>query len=148
MIANNQEQVLTFYRANFDHIKDKYDPVPTDLNELNAEDRAFVCYPYTADSFSALQTLLLNLMKSQLEGTSAVKSTTISAAYDPSKPYIPRSMRPEWIPVGLMGKIYVRDDGTCIPGQKCSCYNGIATLGSSWFVLERISSNVVRILYK
>lgn len=47
-----------------------------------------------------------------------------------------------------MGKIYVRDDGTCIVGQKCSCNNGIATAGSSWFVLQRVSANVVRILYK
>lgn len=47
-----------------------------------------------------------------------------------------------------MGQIYVRDNGLCIPGSKCSCENGIAVPGNSWRVLSRKSSNVIKILYK
>lgn len=72
----------------------------------------------------------------------------LSKNYDPSKPYIPRSQRKEWIKVGLMGKIPVYDDGSCIPGRKCDCVNGIATLGNRWHVMRRISENTVLVLFK
>jgi hypothetical protein len=69
--------------------------------------------------------------------------------YDPSLKYTPRSLRNEWTPVTLMGKIYVRDDGTCVVGQKCSCGSGgIAVPGTGWRVMSRKSANVIRILYK
>jgi hypothetical protein len=68
--------------------------------------------------------------------------------YDSTKPYIPRSSRVEWDPIGLMGKVYVRDNGKCKPGEKCDCKNGIAVPGSKWSVLSRSDKNVIRILYK
>jgi hypothetical protein len=67
--------------------------------------------------------------------------------YDPYIAYIPRSARKEWIPVALMGKVFVRDNGQCIPGQKCDCQDGIAVPGSTWRVLSRSSPNVVKVLY-
>ncbi|MBJ8032150.1 peptidase G2 autoproteolytic cleavage domain-containing protein, partial [Bacillus cereus group sp. N21] len=36
----------------------------------------------------------------------------INPEWDPKREYIPRKKRPEWVPVGLIGKILVRDDGT------------------------------------
>jgi hypothetical protein len=54
--------------------------------------------------------------------------------------YIPRSKRPEWIPIGLIGKMYVRGNGKCKPGKKCDCEN--------WIVLKRINNNVIQILMK
>ena len=68
--------------------------------------------------------------------------------YNPSQKYLPRTLRPEWSPIALMGKVKVYDDGTCVPGQKCDCNsNGIATLGSKWIVMSRVSPNIVRILF-
>ena len=83
-------------------------------------------------------------------------SPMLSEEYDDSKAdsYISRSERPEWSAVGLMGQIYVRDDGTCIPGQWCKCADGgIATYAdkqdlNTWIVLERVSDNTVKILFK
>jgi len=55
--------------------------------------------------------------------------------------------RKEWVPVGLMGKVYVRDNGNCVVGQRCDCSDGIAIPGSSWHVLSRSDTDVVRILF-
>ena len=50
--------------------------------------------------------------------------------------------------VGLCGIIKVRDNGACSPGKKCDVANGLAVPGTKWFVIERTSANVVKILYK
>ena len=71
-----------------------------------------------------------------------------SLLYDPKRPYVPRAARPEWSVVGLLGKIYVRDNGACVVGQRCDCRNGIAVPGSRFFVLARSSPDVVRVLFK
>lgn len=80
---------------------------------------------------------------------------TISEQYDESLEYKERSNRPEWSPVGLMGQLHVYDDGTCQAGQYCKCgEKGIATLSAEedtcqrWFVLERVSDNTIKILFK
>lgn len=70
-----------------------------------------------------------------------------SADYDSSRPYIPRSRRKEWIKVGLVGKIPVRDDGSCIVGQRCDCLNGIATKGTKWHVMKRLSEDTILVLF-
>lgn len=68
--------------------------------------------------------------------------------YDSEKKYIPRLQRREWDPIGLLGKLYVRDNGQCIPGHKCDCKDGIAIPGHKWKVLSRVDNSVIRILYK
>lgn len=74
--------------------------------------------------------------------------------YDSSQQYILREYRKEWSAIGLLGQIYVRDDGTCKVGEYCKCANGgIATLAekqnfNTWLVLERISDNTIKILFK
>jgi trimeric autotransporter adhesin len=37
----------------------------------------------------------------------------LNPEFDPEREYVPRVVRPEWVPVALMGKVLVRDDGTC-----------------------------------
>ena len=64
------------------------------------------------------------------------------------KEYIPRRFRKEWSPVGLMGKIYVRDNGKCLAGEKCGCQAGIAVPGNHWRVLKRVNENVIQVLFK
>lgn len=79
----------------------------------------------------------------------------ISEQYDESLEYEERGNRPEWSPVGLMGQLHVYDDGTCQAGQYCKCgEKGTATLSAEedtcqrWFVLERVSDNTIKILFK
>jgi len=91
---------------------------------------------------------LYNQIKSDLNNLTPIKIAKKNPNFDPDVEYVPRSARKEWSPVGLMGKLYVRDDGTCIEGQKCDCINGVATAGSKWFVMKRTSPNVVQILLK
>lgn len=75
--------------------------------------------------------------------------TITSGLYDPEQTYIPRSKRPEWQVVGILGKIYVYDDGSCIVGDKCTVNSdGVATAGTKWYVMERIDTNIIRILFK
>lgn len=70
--------------------------------------------------------------------------------YDPTQTYIPRSERPEWAPVGLLGKLVVIDDGSCVPGGKCSCgINGTATASATGYhVLKRLDDTHIQILLK
>ena len=70
--------------------------------------------------------------------------------YDPTKEYIPREYRKEWSPVGLVGKVLVRQDGTLKPNGFVGCVNGIATDvdKSSWRVLKVIDEEAALILIK
>lgn len=52
----------------------------------------------------------------------------LSPDYDPAQTYIPRTERPEWAAVGLLGKLVALDDGTCHPnGWAAVGEGGIAT---------------------
>lgn len=71
--------------------------------------------------------------------------------YDSSKPYERRSDRPEWQIVGMMGKLYVRDNGTCEVNGYATVDNGIAiksTEKTNMRVMERVTENIVRVLLK
>lgn len=83
----------------------------------------------------------------ELSNLEPVETAIESDLYDPSIVYVPRKER-GWVEVGMLGKIYVRDNGLCIPGQKCSCLNGIAIPGNKWKILSRLSENIIRIIYK
>lgn len=75
----------------------------------------------------------------------------ISADYDPSKTYIPRSDRPEWAPVGLLGKVLVRQNGTLAVGDYVKAVNGIASKSdekTNVRVLEVISEKIIKVLIK
>lgn len=73
----------------------------------------------------------------------------LNPQWDNTRKYVPRLKRPEWVIVGLLGKLRVRDDGTCIPGEYCRpSDNGIASASESGYrVLERLSENQILILY-
>lgn len=71
--------------------------------------------------------------------------------YNASQPYAKRADRPEWQIVGMMGKIYVRDDGSCIVNGYADVKDGIATKANgktNMRVMDRVSDNIVRILMK
>lgn len=74
----------------------------------------------------------------------------LNPQWDSSRAYIPRQKRPEWVTVGLLGKIRVRDDGTCIPGGYCRpIAGGIASTSQTGYrVLERLGDNRILILFR
>ncbi|MBU5443308.1 hypothetical protein KQI79_14860 [Paenibacillus sp. MSJ-34] len=78
-----------------------------------------------------------------------VREAVVNPAFDPSREYIPRSQRPEWVAVGLLGKLLVRDDGTCPVNGYCRPNDqGIATNAVTGYrVLERTGPNQILVLY-
>lgn len=70
--------------------------------------------------------------------------------YDHTQEYLPRSQRPEWAAVGMMGKLTVDDDGTCEVGGWCTAgEDGIAVRSDTptrFRVMRRIDANHIRIL--
>jgi trimeric autotransporter adhesin len=72
----------------------------------------------------------------------------LNPEWDSSQEYISRLQRPEWVPVGLVGKLLVRDDGTCQPKGYCKPNNeGIATAaGHGYRVMKRTGPNQVLVL--
>lgn len=75
----------------------------------------------------------------------------ISPEFDPARKYIPRSQRREWAAVGLVGRLVIRDNGSCKPGDYVSARRGIgaASLHETRVrVLRRINSTHVAVLIR
>lgn len=74
----------------------------------------------------------------------------LNPAYDPSQPYVPRSERPEWDAVGMLGKLVAVDDGTCQENGWATVGEGGAATASEertrFRVMERLDESHVRIL--
>lgn len=82
--------------------------------------------------------------------TTKLGEPLLSPDYDPNKKYIPRSKRPEWAVVGILGKLIVRDNGECIPGDFCGAINGIAVPSKHTktrvLTLRRIDNNHIEVV--
>lgn len=80
------------------------------------------------------------------------KHPRINPDYDPEQTYVNRLDRPEWDTVGMLGKLYVRDDGTCQVNEYATVgENGIATASSEktdMRVLSRVNENIIKVLLK
>ena len=76
----------------------------------------------------------------------------INPDYDPEQEYINRRNRSEWAMVGMLGKLFVRDDGTAqINGYVSAGEGGIATASTektNMRVLSRVNDHVVKVLLK
>ena len=76
----------------------------------------------------------------------------INPDWDETATYIPRAKRKEWDAVGLLGKLYVRDDGTCEPNDYITVgSDGIATTSlrkTNMRVMSRKSENIIRVFVK
>lgn len=74
----------------------------------------------------------------------------INPDYDPDQKYTPRSDRPEWDTVGMMGKLVAIDDGSCQPNEWCTVgENGAATASkfqTHYRVMKRLDETHVLIL--
>ena len=74
----------------------------------------------------------------------------LNPAFDSSKTYESRLQRPEWVAIGLLGKVLARDDGTSRVGQFVkSNEEGIATHSSEGYrVIRRTGPNQILVLVK
>lgn len=74
----------------------------------------------------------------------------VNPLFNPKKEYVSRTERSEWCAVGMIGKLLVRQDGSCeIDGYCTSNNDGIATKSETGYrVLKVISDNQVLILFK
>jgi hypothetical protein len=73
----------------------------------------------------------------------------LNEKYNDSLEYIPREFRKEWSPVGLIGKILTRQDGTLSVGDLAGCKDGIATKSDVGYrVLKIVNENVALLLVK
>ena len=74
----------------------------------------------------------------------------INENYDNTQQYIPRSKRPEWSAVGLLGKLVVIDDGSCVINGYCKVgEGGIAVMSEQktrFRVMARLDDNHIKIL--
>lgn len=81
-----------------------------------------------------------------------VPQPRLNPAYDPEAIYIPREERKEWDQIGIMGKLYTRDDGTCAAGDYgCPGENGVLTKSetpTNIRVMKRTGDNIVLVLLK
>lgn len=70
--------------------------------------------------------------------------------WDNSEPYVPREKRKEWSPIGIIGKLLVRDDGSCKVNGYCKPNeDGIATISENGYrVMERINENIIKVFIK
>jgi len=75
-------------------------------------------------------------------------SPVLNPDYDPTRLYTPRNERKEWAAIGMMGKLIVRDDGTCKPNGFCTVATGgmATTSQAGYIVMERISESLIRIV--
>lgn len=74
----------------------------------------------------------------------------VNPNYDPMERYTPRIERSEWDYIGMMGKLFVRQDGTLTEGCFCKpSANGVATAAESgYYVMEIINKNQALILFR
>lgn len=79
-----------------------------------------------------------------------VRQRKVNPDYDPNTPYIPRTKRPEWNAVGMMGKLVMVDDGSCqVNGWAKASANGVAThsdIPTKYRIMARLDETHVKVL--
>lgn len=80
------------------------------------------------------------------------KQPILNPEYDPTREYISREYRPEWASVGLLGKLVLIDDGTCVPGGYCKpSHDGIGTYSeeeTNCYCMKRLDETHVKVMLK
>lgn len=79
-------------------------------------------------------------------------SPKINPNYNPDEEYISREDRNEWDTIGMLGKLHVRDDGSCVVnGYAKVSHMGIVTASddkTDMRVMKRITDNIILVLMK
>ena len=108
---------------------------------------------YLTDDFGRIQYHDVEIFDKKTGESLGIETQPIlNPDFDPAQEYTPRSQRPEWSAVGFMGKLYLRDDGSCIAGGYVKASDGgIATYTSEETnirVLKRIKDNLIYVFIK
>lgn len=107
---------------------------------------------YAVDNFGRV--IFDNVEKFDNEGNSLgfIPEPRLSPDFDENKEYVNRANRAEWDTVGMFGKLFVRDDGSCVAGAYATVgADGVATLATgktNMYIMERTNENIVRVLLK
>lgn len=76
----------------------------------------------------------------------------INPNYNKEQEYTSRAKRAEWDAIGMMGKLFLQDDGTCVVnGYAQAGTDGVATAATgktNMRVMERIDENIIRVCLK
>ena len=80
--------------------------------------------------------------------TVVVKEWVVNPEYNPDMEYVSRENRQEWDAVGMLGKLVVVDDGSCVVNGYCKVDNeGRATASDSGIrVLSRLDANHIKVM--
>ena len=107
---------------------------------------------YLRDEFGRVQTKIIQLYDDEDNPDGYATVPVVNPEYDEKQHYVPRSERAAWDVIGMMGKLYVRDDGSCVVGGYAAvAADGLASFSTgrtNMRVMERISDSVVRVLLK
>lgn len=116
---------------------------------------------YLKDSWGRIQFEWIDVKETQIEYTEDGNATEkivikkdyvpkLNPLYDINQKYISRDERKEWASVGVIGKLLVRDDGTCVVDGYCMPNNhGIATASETGYrVLKRTGENQILVFFK
>lgn len=129
------------------------------------------CGKYLTDIYGAVLTQIVHheaeeytvMVKDPETGERVLKTGIIEAYdaeepilnpdYDPEREYIPRAQRKEYDCWAFLGKLVVRDDGTCQAGGYCyPGTGGISTAcddeSKGFYVMERLDETHIRVLIK
>lgn len=138
-----------YFRWNGKNMKDKYNRTIVKPSVRNSISR-FMTIPEEYNDLDNEELLAkLNLSEENKVKVETENMPITNPDYDPKREYMPRTCREEWRIVSMLGKIVVRDDGTCKVGKKCTCNaDGIAIPGNKWVVMQRISPDTIVILFR
>ena len=107
---------------------------------------------YVTDEFGRIQYKEVELFDENGNSVGFEMRPVINPEFDCTQSYVPRSKRREWSAVGFIGKLYVRDDGSCVAGGYVKAgENGIAARSddvTNIRVLKRTSENIVYVFVK
>lgn len=74
----------------------------------------------------------------------------VNSDYNPTETYVPRTQRPEWDAVGLLGKLVAVDDGTCqVNGWATVGVGGVATASperTKYRIMARLDDTHVKVM--
>lgn len=125
---------------------------PNGLTSLKPSEYRALCGGYTTPKTIAdLRDLTIGSLSADIGDTislvDARVSTTVCLPADSVRDESPVYAGGP-VPVAILGTVVVRDDGSCYVGGRCGCYGGIAGLGLSWPVLERVGPNLIKIFFR
>lgn len=119
---------------------------------------------YLTDDFgSFIDEEIQETIEVEEDGKTVEKTITVTKwkenpSYNPDQKYVPRSERPEWSEIGMLGALHVIDDGTCEVNGFCKVANDGKATAAEWNdgsyqnpvyrVVDRVTDNIVKVIFR